>query len=146
MHAQPQTNPSDARVSLLGLVSESEVGGEVAMQWVSPDTDIANLLLSPSLTDRRLVLRPDLAPGVYVFVLVATTTSFTTQGQGVFSKAGQLVTGAESVVSAKATVRLVVNGRPQNGFVTIAPASGVALATEFSMTTGGWVDDVEVRV
>jgi hypothetical protein len=134
-------------MALQVLVSEPEEGEVVAMQWVSPDVDIASLLLSPSLTGRRLVLRPDLPQGVYVFVLVATATSSVTQGQGVASKAGQLVTGAAvPAVSARATVTVVVNGRPENGFVAISPTTGSALVTEFTVSTGGWVDDVEVRV
>ena len=56
----------------------------------------------------------------------------------------EITARAPGVPLVAATVALVVNDPPRNGFVTISPASGVAMTTEFDIEAGGWVDDVQV--
>jgi hypothetical protein len=119
-----KVNPTQARVVLSGAV---EAFGHVGIQllWSSPDlslTGLQGVLLSPSLTGTSLTIRPNLPSGSYMFTLSAAVDD----------------------TASSASVTLVVNGVPRNGFVSVTPATGVAIDTKFTMSTAEWIDDLEV--
>ncbi len=117
-------NPTQPRVVLAGSVDTSGRGG-AALQWTSPDVSpstLQSLLLSPSLSGTTLAIRPVLPQGVYTFSLTATVEG----------------------TSGSASVVLVINGAPRNGYVSVTPTNGIAVETKFSVTAAEWVDDFEV--
>ncbi len=71
-----------------------------------------------------LAIRPSLPAGTYAFVLTAT-------------RAG---------AASSASVTVIINEPPRNGYVVAFPARGVELSTQFSITTAGWVDAVTVTM
>jgi hypothetical protein len=70
------------------------------------------------------VLRPTLRPGRYAFTVTATASS-----------------ELQGVLQTSASLTLVVNGPPRNGYVGATPGEGVALSTAFTLIAPGWVDD-----
>jgi hypothetical protein len=45
------------------------------------------------------------------------------------------------VLQTSASLTLVVNGPPRNGYIGATPGEGVALSTAFTLIAPGWVDD-----
>ena len=98
----------------------------VTLLWSFPDMtaqQVADSVLSLDRTQTTLVIKPTMTVGSYSFVLTAS----------------------EPNSHSSATMTVVINQPPRNGYVSISPTTGVALNTSFSMLTSGWVDDPGVR-
>ena len=129
----PTIVPSFSAVTVIPLqrltmnVTVTGPGGRVpSLLWSSPsltDAALSSAQLSSSRSQSFLSLLVTMPPGVYRFVLTATLGS----------------------VSAATTIVVTVNQAPRNGYLSVSPANGTALATQFVVTTAGWSGDATVR-
>ena len=81
------------------------------------------------------MLNPALAVGRYRFVLTAVAGA---------APQGRRLEVSTTTLQSSASLTVVVNGPPRNGYITASPASGVPLTDPFTLSAVDWVDDETV--
>ncbi|KAK3279684.1 hypothetical protein CYMTET_12443 [Cymbomonas tetramitiformis] len=122
---QPNKVSPSSKLTLEAQVESEGVEGTLQQNWECNDTSIdldnrVDVAASPR-TAVTLVLYANalIAGAAYSFTLSATDSNGAGYGQ----------------------VQVVVNTAPRNGTLTVTPAVGVALDTQFVVTASGWLDE-----
>ena len=118
-------------IVLLGNITSSHQ--QSAAQWSSPDLPTA-ILSNMALTPLSQIV----PMGVYIFQLALSLRSLQ-PGSTYNFKLQSNYLGSTS--SGSAVFSVIVNRPPSGGFLSISPSVGLAMNTQFYLSTADWVDD-----